>query len=139
MWLGLGMKETFMEWKAWVKRRVVQVIIINAAFSTINAAPPPVLVSISTTISLSTMHMREEAVSLHFIEINFLPRSLFQRRKDRKQAVRQAWHDYKVANAGLVVAEQETNKWEELWDEYNDVPYWVHRCCLCSRFTIQSI
>ncbi len=122
MWLGLGMKETFTEWKAWVQRRVVQVIMI---IFIINA---PVFFPSSVATLLHNVCAKLSR-SISFKSIPFTKIfSFFQRRKDRKQVVRQAWHDYKVLNAGLVVAEQEANKWEELWDEYNDTPYWVHRC-----------
>ncbi len=121
MWLGLGMKETFTEWKSWVQRRVAQVITITFI---INA---PVFSPFSVATILHNVCVKLSR-SIYFKSIPFTKIfSSFQRRKDRKQAVRQAWHDYKVLNAGLVVAGQEINKWEERWDEYNDTSYWVHR------------
>jgi hypothetical protein len=72
LWLGVGMRETFAEWKLWTKQRIKQ------------------------------------------------------RRKDARQAVRQAWHDFEAANVGVVMAEWRRDKWKERWDDYNDITFWEH-------------
>ncbi|CAM9246410.1 unnamed protein product [Chrysoparadoxa australica] len=72
MWIGLGMRETFADWKAWTQQ------------------------------------------------------CIRRRRRDRRQAIRQAWHDFEAANVVTEMAEWKMNKWEEHWDEYNDIPYWIH-------------
>ena len=71
-WTGLGMKDTFKEWKVWTKHRVRQ------------------------------------------------------RRRDVRKANREARYGYEQEMANKDFATWNLSKWQRNWDEYNDLPYWVH-------------
>ena len=71
-WTGLGMRDTFKEWKVWTKHRVRQ------------------------------------------------------RRRDTRKSNREARFEYEQEMANKDFATWNLAKWQRNWDEFNDLPYWVH-------------
>ncbi len=71
-WTGLGLRDTYREWKVWTKHRVKQ------------------------------------------------------RRRDVRKKNREDRLQYEQEMANLDFAKWNLNKWKRMWDDFNDLPYWVH-------------